>query len=129
MWLNVEEHVICWMKAWIELFANGYLWWEVRMQLKCKFFFKSVWNNWLCSFRQLDYALETVIQHLLQEDQWFSETVNTWNGGTMERDQFAHTFSNYDLQNIYNADEFGLFYQMYPVLTSKKGKMYWWQTN
>ena len=32
----------------------------------------------------------------------------------MERDYFAHTLSNYELRNVYNAYEFELFYQMNP---------------
>ena len=42
----------------------------------------------------------------------------------MERDLFLHTLFNYDLQNIYNADEFELIYQFHPekFLDLKKEK-------
>ena len=64
--------------------------------------------------RRLDNALETSIQYLLQEisgegASCTPEMVSPW-----KETSLPTLLSNYDLKDIYNADEFRLFYQMHP---------------
>ena len=74
--------------------------------------FVNTFMKWLCFFRRLDYALETSIQHVLQEDERSRKIALVWNDCTMKETNLP-TLLTPDLQNFYNTYQFGLFHEMH----------------
>ena len=115
--LNVEVYDILQMKTWIKLFTNDYLRWEVSGD--------AVVNTLILKEKSSIFAKAFVITDFVPSDSWITrwkrlfnisfkkisgervsctpEMVSPW-----KETSLPTLLSNYDLKNIYNADEFGL---------------------